>query len=73
MTNHPSPIAKRIQEIRKARKLSRQQLAEKLGTTYLQIYRVEKGVTEVSADDVPRFADVLKVDVATLYGKGRPS
>ena len=34
---------------------------------------VGTGATAVAAEDVPRFASVLKVDVETLYRKGRPS
>ena len=66
-----SLVARRIKEIREARNLSRQQLADKLGTTYLQIYRIEKGVTEVSADDVPAVAEALGVTAAYLYRESR--
>lgn len=64
-------VARRIQEIRTAKKLSRRQLADKLGVTYLQIYRIETGVVDVHADDVPRFAAELDVSVATLYRETR--
>lgn len=73
MAVHLSLVAQRIKEIREARKLSRQQLADKIGTTYLQIYRIETGVTEVSVDDVPNFASALECSVASLYRESRAS
>lgn len=68
-----SLAARRIQEIREAKKLSRQQLAEKLGTTRLQVYRIEKGITDLRADDAVRFASALDVSVASLYRESRAS
>ena len=67
VADSPPLVARRIQEIRIAKKLSRQQLAERVGTTYLQIYRIETGVTEVAADAVPDFARALEVSVASFY------
>ena len=73
MSDQLSVVARRLQELRVSKKLSRQQLADKLGTTYLQIYRIEMGVTDVSADDAARFADALDVSVASLYRESRAS
>ena len=61
-----TPVAARIVEARKAKKLSRQQLADKLKTTYLQVYRIETGVTEVSLDTAARYAKALRVPVEFL-------
>jgi len=72
-SSQPSIIARRIKEIRLAKGWSRQQLADELETTYLQIYRIEKGITEVSADALPGFADALGVPVASLYRESRAS
>jgi transcriptional regulator with XRE-family HTH domain len=66
-----SLVARRIQEVRTAKKLSRQQLADKLGITYLQVYRIETGVTEVSADVAAAYADALDVSVASLFRESR--
>lgn len=62
-----SLVAQRIEEIRLAKKLSRQELAEQMRITRLQVWRIETGVTEVSADDAARFAEALGVTVASLY------
>ena len=64
-------VARRIQEIRVAKKLSRQDLADLVGVTYLKIYRIEEGVTQVDVDDVPKFADALDVSVASLYRESK--
>jgi transcriptional regulator with XRE-family HTH domain len=68
-----SLVAKRIAEIREAKKLSRQQLAERLGVTYLQVYRIETGVVDVSADTAASVADALDVSVASLFRESRAS
>lgn len=72
-SQEPSLVARRIKEVRKSKKLSRQQLADLMETTYLQIYRIEEGVTDVHADDVPRFAVALDCSVASLYREARAS
>lgn len=73
MANRIPLVARRIQEVREAKKISRQSLAEKLETTYLQVYRIETGVTVLSAEDVPRIAEALDVSVASLYREARAS
>lgn len=71
MADEPSLIARRIQEVRVAKKLSRQQLADKLGIKYLQVYRIETGAVEVSAETAVDFADALDVAVASLFRESR--
>jgi transcriptional regulator with XRE-family HTH domain len=53
--------------MRVRKKLSRAQLARRLGTTRMRIWRLENGATEVSADDVARIAEQLECRVETLY------
>lgn len=82
MASQPSLVARRVREIREAKKLSRQQLADIVALirrpdgsrppcTYLQVYRIETGVTELAVDDVPRYAEALDVSVASLYRESR--
>jgi transcriptional regulator with XRE-family HTH domain len=63
--------ARRIEEVRTAKKLSRQQLADLLGTTRLQVWRLENGVTRVPADMLARIAELLDVSVGLLHREGR--
>lgn len=67
MGSERSLVARRIEEIRTAKKISRQALAVKLGTTRLQVWRYETGVTDISADAIASIADALDVSVASLF------
>lgn len=64
-------IARRIEEIRTRRGMSRQQLADRLGTTRMRIWRLERGKTQITVDVMARIADELGVSVAVLYRKSR--
>lgn len=66
-------VGPRIEEIRKAKKLSRQELGDKLGLTYLQVYRMETGETEISADDIPEIAAALGCSITSLYREAKAS
>lgn len=56
----------RIQAIREKRGWSRAQLARKLGCTRMTVWRLETGETNLSVDDLPRVARVLKAKVTEL-------
>jgi transcriptional regulator with XRE-family HTH domain len=71
MSSERPLVARRIEEIRKAKRMSRRDLATKLGTSYLQVYRNEKGITEVSAEDAATYAAALEISVASLYRESR--
>lgn len=73
MPDQLSVVARRIKEVREAKKLSRQGLADRLGTTYLQVYRIETGARDVSAEEVIEFADALGTSVTSLYREARAS
>lgn len=66
-----SLVARRIEEVRLAKGLSRQELADRLDWTYLQIYRLETGVTHVSAEVAGEIANALEISVASLYRESR--
>ncbi len=68
-----SLVALRIEQIRKAKNLTRRELAAQLGVTYLQVYRIENGVTDVSATAAAAFAAALGVTVSQLYREARAS
>ncbi len=62
----PSRVARRIKRLRESKKLTRAQFADKLGVTYLQVYRIEKGISEVQPESVPDFARALDCQVDDL-------
>jgi len=73
MASEPSLVACRIREIREAKRISRSELAARLKTTRIQVWRIETGVTVVSADAAAEFADALGVSVASLYREAKAS
>lgn len=51
----------RIRELRKARKLTQQQLAEKVGISYTHLGRIENGERGLDMEYIPAFAKALGV------------
>jgi transcriptional regulator with XRE-family HTH domain len=56
----------RIQARRERLGWTRQELAEKLGTTRMTVWRLEKGKTQIRANQLPRLAEVLRTTPARL-------
>lgn len=54
-------IGQKISEIRKARGLSRQQLASKIGVTHQQLQKYEKGINSARMGRLVLAAEVLKM------------
>lgn len=62
-----STMAAAIEAARQERGLSRAEIARRLNTKYLQVWRIENGAIEISADDVIAFADAIGTPAASLY------
>lgn len=60
-------LGQRIAALRKARKLTQEQLAEALGCSVEFISLVERGVNAPSVAGLEKFAKVLKVEVKELF------
>lgn len=60
-------LGQRIASLRKARKLTQEQIAEALGCSVEFISLVERGVNAPSVAGLERFAKVLKVEVKELF------
>lgn len=60
-------IGERIRTLRRSRNLSQRQLGERIGRTQQEIYRWEKGLVRVHADDVRKMAEALDVPVNEFY------
>lgn len=56
----------RIEARRKALGWSRQALAKKLKTTRMTVWRIEKGVTQLPADELGTWAKALKTSAVEL-------
>ena len=69
-------VAARLRERRTMLGLTLQQVAGMLGVTYQQLYKYEKGVTQISVGRLHAMARALGVDVGYLYeglGSGEPA
>ncbi len=60
-------LGQQIASLRKARKLTQEQMAEALGCSVEFISLVERGVNAPSVAGLEKFAKVLKVEVKELF------
>lgn len=64
-------IGKKIRRLRKGWGLSQSELAEKIGVSFQQVQKYEKGSTRVSVMRLQQISEVLGVDIASFFEKGR--
>jgi len=60
-------LGQRIAELRRARKLTQEQLAEAVGCSVEFISLVERGVNAPSVAGLEKFAKVLSIEVKELF------
>lgn len=60
-------LGQRIASLRKAKKLTQEQLAEAVGCSVEFVSLVERGVNAPSVAGLEKFAKVLKVEVKELF------
>jgi transcriptional regulator with XRE-family HTH domain len=60
-------LGKRIAELRRARELTQEQLAEALGCSVGFLSLVERGVNAPSVGNLEKFAKALRVEVKDLF------
>jgi transcriptional regulator with XRE-family HTH domain len=68
-----SLIAERVRAHRRQLGLSQSQLAEKLGVTFQQVQKYEKGTNRISAGRLFEMARLFNVPVQTLYPESEVS
>jgi transcriptional regulator with XRE-family HTH domain len=79
MKNRKSPdhrdafVGSRVRSQRLVRRMSQTELGRRVGVTFQQIQKYEKGRNRVSASRLQRIADVLAVPVAFFFGDGAES
>ncbi len=64
-------LGQRIASLRKAKKLTQEQLAEALDCSVEFISLVERGVNSPSVSGLEKFAEILKVEVKELFTFGK--
>ena len=63
-------VGERIKQLRKEAELTQQQLADKVGVTYIQIGRYETGKSNASADVLQKVAETLGTTTDFLMSGG---
>jgi transcriptional regulator with XRE-family HTH domain len=61
-------VGKRVRAMRLERGMSQTNLADKLGLTFQQVQKYEKGTNRIGAGRLHRIAEILGVPVATMFG-----
>lgn len=69
----PRQILVNLRNIRKARGLSINNLAEKVGTDYQQIGRIERGQTQLTVDLLYKLSQVLDTPISNLLEESAPN
>ncbi len=69
MAHHPTDVAvgKRVRELRIRAGLSQQALAEKIGLSFQQVQKYEKGANRMGASRLIQIANILEVPVEALF------
>jgi len=60
-------IGEKLREFRLQAGLTQEKLAEKLGITFQQIQKHERGVTKVNIAGLQQFAEVLNVPISAFF------
>lgn len=69
-TDHNQLVGSRIRCARMAKGMSMEGLGKKLGVTYQQVQKYEKGKNRVSAEVLIALAEILECSVGFLLGEG---
>ena len=62
-----------LAKIREAKGYSLRRLADKVGMSYVALFRLERGETDPRLGTLRKLAKALKVTVAELIGEGKPA
>lgn len=60
-------VGKRIRKYRREKKMSQEELADKVGLHYTTISRIERGVSNPPVQTINKIAKVLRVDMSELF------
>jgi transcriptional regulator with XRE-family HTH domain len=60
-----------IRDMRKSAGMSQMKLAEKIGVSYQQVQKYEKGASQLNVRRLLQFADAFGVPVGTFFNNGK--
>ena len=70
MTDIKLNLGKRIQELRKSKNITQEQLVEIIGSNTNNLSRIENGKKFLSAEKLSKIAEALQVEVKDLFDFG---
>ncbi len=70
MTGIDKKIGVRIKEIRKSRGLSQIELAERVGISFQQIQKYEKGVANITISRLQQLSEALGIHITSFFEEG---
>ena len=60
-------LGKRVRKARRDRKITQEELADRVGLHYTTISRIERGISNPPVQTVNKIAKALKVDMSDLF------
>jgi transcriptional regulator with XRE-family HTH domain len=66
-------VGKRVRALRLERGMSQTNLADRLGLTFQQVQKYEKGTNRIGAGRLHRISEILGVPISTLFGASEGS
>lgn len=69
-TEGDAEVGRRVRSRRLECRLSQTELADRIGVTFQQVQKYEKGVNRIGAGRLERISDALKVPVSFFFGDG---
>ena len=68
--NRDAEVGRRVRSRRLECRLSQTELAERIGVTFQQVQKYEKGVNRIGAGRLQRISEALEVPISFFFGVG---
>ena len=68
--NRDAEVGRRVRSRRLECRLSQTELADRIGVTFQQVQKYEKGVNRIGAGRLQRIAEALEVPISFFFGAG---
>jgi len=71
--NRDAEVGRRVRSRRLECRLSQTELADRIGVTFQQVQKYEKGVNRIGAGRLQRISEALEVPISFFFGSGNGS